>query len=69
MARIKGTIKKASGIYLDTVSNCLISKNRALVPDGWEVREAGAHPACAPLAIGSTLGEAVKLARGEVEEE
>ena len=65
MPRIKGTIKKASGIYYDEISGCIITKDRTLVPDGWVVREAGAHPSLPPVGIGSTLTEAVGIARGE----
>ena len=61
MARIKGTIKKASGLYYDEISRCKIEKCHC----GWKVREAGAHPMVPEVGIGKTLTEAVKIARGE----
>ena len=61
MPKIKGTVKKAPGVYLDLISGCKISKG----PGGWVVCEAGAHPTHPSLGTGSTLGKAVKLARGD----
>ena len=61
MGKIKGTIKKASGVYYDTISNCMIAKCHC----GWKVREAGSLPSHPEVGIGETLTEAVKIARGE----